>query len=98
MGLTFEWHRQKAVGNIKKHKVAYEEAITVFSDPLSATFADPDHSDDEERFLIVGRSNQGRLLIVAFAERGARLRIISARLLTSRERQQYEEAEDQRGR
>ena len=90
--LTFEWDHDKAKRNLRKHGVSFAEASTVFGDPLSIVFADPDHSEDEERFLIVGHSYKNRLLIVAFTERGNHIRIISARKLTSKERRDYEEA------
>ncbi|MFO7632797.1 MAG: BrnT family toxin [Caldilinea sp.] len=89
--MDFEWNPQKAARNLQKHRVSFSEAATVFDDPLSSTVPDPDHSIGEERLIIVGASHQGRLLIVSFAERGARLRIISARELTRIERQAYEE-------
>ncbi len=89
--MRFEWDPQKAKINLRKHRVAFTEAATVFGDPLSITVPDPDHSMDEERLLIIGQSQQGRLLIVAFAEREDRIRIISARELTRSEKIAYEE-------
>jgi uncharacterized DUF497 family protein len=89
--VPFEWDPQKAAKNLRKHKVSFTEAATVFDDPLSVTVIDPDHSVEEDRFIIVGQSYRRRLLIVAFAERGDRLRIISARELTPAERRAYEE-------
>ncbi|MEM4204274.1 MAG: BrnT family toxin [Candidatus Methanomethylicaceae archaeon] len=89
--MEFEWDPQKAAKNLRKHKVPFTEAATVFDDPLSITVADPDHSAEEERFIIVGQSYRRRLLIVSFAERGDRIRIISARELTRSERRAYEE-------
>ena len=89
--LKFEWDPRKAAKNLRKHKVSFSEAATVFSDPLSATVSDPDHSQEEERYIIVGISIRFRLLMVAFAERGDRIRIISARELTRAERKAYEE-------
>lgn len=94
MSLIFEWDPNKAAGNLRKHKVTFEEAATVFEDIHSVTIADPDHSLGEDRYLIIGASYQNRLLIVAFSERTDRLRIISARVLTQRERRQYEETKD----
>lgn len=91
MGLKFEWHPGKAKQNQRKHNVSFTEASTVFADPLSATVFDPDHSDDEDRYIIVGFSNRKRLLIVSYTERANRIRIISARELTPIERQEYEE-------
>jgi len=89
--MEFEWDPQKAAKNLSKHKVSFTEAATVFDDPLSVTVADPDHSMEEDRFIIVGQSYRRRLLIVSFAERGDRIRIISARELTRTERRAYEE-------
>lgn len=89
--MEFEWDPQKATRNLRKHKISFTEAATVFDDPLSITVADPDHSAEEDRFIIVGQSYRRRLLIVSFAERGDRIRIISARELTRSERKAYEE-------
>lgn len=89
--MEFEWDPQKAAKNLQKHKVPFTEAATVFDDPLSITVADPDHSAEEERFIIIAQSYRRRLLIVSFAERGDRIRIISARELTRSERKAYEE-------
>ena len=89
--MRFKWDPQKAKINLRKHQIAFTEAATVFGDPLSVTIPDPDHSLDEERFLIIGQSQQGRLLIVAFAEREDHIRIISARELTRSEKIAYEE-------
>jgi len=75
----------------KKHRVSFEEAVTVFYDPLSATFNDPDHSAGEQRFVSIGFSSHGRLLVVLYTERGKTLRIISARLATVHERENHEE-------
>ncbi|HVA46760.1 MAG TPA: BrnT family toxin [Pirellulales bacterium] len=91
MPLEFEWDSAKAKRNQQKHRVAFEEASTVFSDPLSVTIDDPLHSDDEERFIILGESDRWRLLVVVFTERGSNIRIISARVATRRERNDYEE-------
>jgi uncharacterized DUF497 family protein len=91
--MEFEWDARKAAVNLRKHRVSFNEAATVFGDFLSTTVADPDHSADEHRCITVGWSNQGRLLMVAYAERGDRIRIISARILTRRERRTYEEAQ-----
>jgi uncharacterized DUF497 family protein len=74
--------------------MSFEEAATVFDNPMSTTVADPDHSEDEERFLIIGATTRGTLVIVSFAERGDSIRLISARPLTAREREQYEEIKD----
>ena len=91
MGLIFEWDNEKATSNLKKHTVSFEEAVKVFADPLSVTIADPRHSTGEHRFIIIGRSQTGRTLVVVHAERRNRIRIISARVATRRERKQYEE-------
>lgn len=88
--MRFEWDREKAKRNLRKHRVSFEEAATVFYDPLSATFDDPEHSIDEQRFITVGYSSRGRLLVVSHTERGEALRIISARLATARERKRHE--------
>ena len=89
--MQFEWDPHKDAANQRKHGVAFREAATVFADPLSTTFPDPDHSLSEQRFLIVGTSITGHLLVVAYAERNDRIRIISARTATRRERDFYEE-------
>jgi len=72
--MEFEWDPQKAAKNLRKHKVTFNEAATVFDDPLSVTVTDPDHSAEEDRFVIVGQSYRRRLLIVSFAERGDRIK------------------------
>lgn len=89
--MKFEWDADKATRNLVKHRVSFEEAQSVFDDPLYIDFYDPDHSEDEERYLIVGRSNQGRLLIVSYTERQDSIRLISARETTRTERAAYEE-------
>jgi len=88
--MQFDWDRGKAERNRKKHRVSFDEAVTVFYDPLAATFDDPDHSVGERRLVTVGRSSRGRLLVVAHIERGESVRIISARLTTARERKRHE--------
>ena len=88
--MEFEWDREKAKKNNRKHKVSFDEAMTVFYDPLSATFDDPDHSVDEQRLITVGYSSRGRLLVVSHTERGKAVRIISARLATTQERKRHE--------
>ena len=88
--MEFEWDSGKAADNERKHGVSFSEAATVFGDPLSMTVPDPDHSQDEERSITVGSSASGRLLIIAHADRDGRVRIISARLLTRRERETHE--------
>jgi len=89
--MDFEWDPHKAEINLRKHGVSFTEAGTVFGDNLTITIPDPDHSDDEERFITIGWSNHRRLLIVSHADRGDRIRIISARELTRAERKVYEE-------
>ena len=91
--MTFEWNGKKAVRNLGKHGVSFHEAATVFGDLLSLTFSDPDHSIDEERFITIGTSHTGRILMVAHLDRGERIRIISARKATAREREHYEKEE-----
>ena len=86
-----EWDEEKAATNLTKHKVSFEEAKTVFDDPLYVDFYDPDHSYDEHRYLILGESLEGRLLIVSYTERKNIARLISAREVTSTERKAYEE-------
>jgi uncharacterized protein len=89
--MQFEWNGNKAASNLSKHGVSFEEAKSVFDDPLYVDFYDPNHSEDEERYLIVGESNRGRLLIVSYTERGNSIRLISAREVTRIEREAYEE-------
>lgn len=91
--MLFEWDDDKATGNIKKHGVSFKEAATVFGDPLAVTYNDPDHSMRESRFITIGLSEQGKLLVVAHADRGDNIRIISARDTTHSERKLYEEGE-----
>ena len=88
--MHFEWDREKAVANEKKHRVSFDEAATVFYDPLAATFDDPDHSVAERRLLTIGYSSKGRLLVVSHTERGGSLRIINARLASAKERKRHE--------
>ena len=88
--MRFEWDAEKAEQNFKKHKVSFDEAKTVFNDPLFVIFADPDHSYEEERFIIMGESDQNRLLVVSYTERPP-TRLISARSATRKERKKYEE-------
>ncbi|NJM64648.1 MAG: BrnT family toxin [Acaryochloris sp. RU_4_1] len=89
--MEFEWNPQKSTKNFQKHHVSFKEAATVFQDALSVTFPDPDHSIGESRYVIIGLSCYGQLLVVAHAERGDRIRIISARKTTSKEQRFYEE-------
>ncbi len=88
--MEFEWDSRKAAGNLRKHRVTFEEASTVFGDILSMTISDLDHSLEEHRFITIGQSSRMRLLMVAHAQRGGRVRIISARTLTRKERRDYE--------
>ena len=88
--MRFEWDPEKAKKNLKKNGVSFEEAITVFYDPLSATFDDPDHSVGEYRYITIGLSSRNRLPVVAHAERGESLRIINARPATIHERKKHE--------
>jgi len=89
--MRFEWDRRKALLNLKKHAVGFDEAATVFYDPLSVTFDDPDHSSDEQRLITVGFSLHRRLLVVSHVERKSVIRIISARAATAHERRKHEE-------
>jgi uncharacterized DUF497 family protein len=89
--VNFEWDPSKAAKNRRKHGVSFHEAATAFGDPLALSYQDPDHSDQEQRFITVEMSNAGRLLIVAHAKRGDRIRIISARRATQTEQEQYEQ-------
>ncbi len=87
----FEWNPEKAEANLKKHGVSFEEAETVFSDPLSLTVPDPLHSDEENRFIITGFSDQQRQLVVIHTDHGDKIRIISARPAASGEKKKYEQ-------
>lgn len=93
MNLRFEWDARKAFTNRVKHGVSFEEAMTVFNDPLACIFDDPDHSVAESREIIIGLSQKQRLLIVCFTERSDAVRIVSARKATKVERQDYEETQ-----
>jgi uncharacterized DUF497 family protein len=88
--VEFEWDPEKAAANVKKHGVEFAEAMTIFGDPLELTISDPDHSEDEPRFLSIGLSADSRLLVVAYTERRGRTRIINAREASSQERKSYE--------
>lgn len=88
--MEFEWDQEKAASNEEKHGVSFDEASTAFGDPLSLTIADPDHSAEEQRFILIGESYIGRLVVVSHTERGDRIRIINARLATRAERYSYE--------
>ena len=91
MPLNFEWDQKKARSNAKKHGVTFDEASTVFGDALSLTIPDPAHSEAEKRFVTVGGSHRGKLVVVVHTERGDNIRIISARPANRRERKAYEE-------
>jgi len=89
--LQFEWNAVKAAGNVEKHGVTFDEASSVFRDPLAKVLPDPTQRSGEGRAIMMGHSDQGRLLLVVFADRADRIRIISAREATRRERREYEE-------
>lgn len=91
MAVAFRWDPAKARLNLQKHGVSFEEAASVFRDPLSVTISDPDHSFDEERFVLLGLSRNSRLLIVVHTETEDTIRIISAREADRQERRQYEQ-------
>ncbi|MFY4729404.1 BrnT family toxin [Nitrospira sp. BLG_2] len=89
--MTYEWNPRKAEANRRKHGVSFEEAASVFQDADALTFQDPDHSDEEPREITIGISTQGRVLFLSHCDRGERIRIISARKATPKERKQYAE-------
>lgn len=89
--MIFEWDETKAAINLRKHKVSFEEASTVFADDLALAGRDPDHSIEEHRYITFGISNKNRLLLVAHTDRGSKIRIISARLASRAERKMYED-------
>ena len=91
MGATFEWGPAKDEANRSKHGISFREAISAFMDPLSITVPDPDHSAEEERFLLLGENHKGQLLVVSHTDRQDRIRIISARKADRRERREYEQ-------
>lgn len=91
--MKFNWDEDKAASNLAKHGVSFDEATTVFGDPYFIEFYDPDHSDDEDRFIMVGMSSMQRLLIVSYTDRHGAIRLISARETTRQERKAYEENE-----
>jgi uncharacterized protein len=90
MGMQFEWNKDKARVNLSKHEVSFDEAKTVFDDPLYIDFYDPDHSKDEDRYIIIAQSDQGRLMVVSYTERKQKIRLISAREATRKEKEAYE--------
>ena len=89
--MEFEWDQEKAQSNLVKHGVSFEEAQTVFDDPLYVDFYDPDHSENENRYIIIGASSMGHILLVSYTERGNITRIISARKVTKQEFKTYQE-------
>jgi uncharacterized DUF497 family protein len=91
MGLEFEWDEDKAKGNLRIHGVSFDEASTIFGDPLALTIPDPLHSEEEDRFVTLGESHRRRLLVVTSIDRGDAIPIISARVATRREGKDYEE-------
>lgn len=91
MALEFDWDSNKASSNFKKHGVSFNEAATVFGDPLASTFSDPDHSQEESRFITIGLSNLNKILVVSHTDHHGSIRIISARRVTRHERRFYEE-------
>jgi uncharacterized DUF497 family protein len=93
--VVYEWEAKKAKANLRKHGASFEDASTIFLDPLALTFLDPDHSDAEEREVTIGLTSGGQVLFVSHCARGANIRIISARKATKRERRQYEEGSDE---
>ena len=91
MRLTFEWHEQKAAENVRKHNVSFEEAKTAFNDPFLITLADQNHAETESRYISIGTSSAGRVLVIVHTEREKNIRLISCRRATPSERRVYEE-------
>lgn len=89
--MVYEWDSGKAAANLKKHRIAFAEAATVFLDPLAVTYQDPDHSEGEQRYVTIGQSTRGRVILVAHLDRGDRVRIISARRATRKEAHEFRE-------
>jgi hypothetical protein len=89
--MDFEWDKDKATANLKKHKISFDEAKTIFDDQFSITINDPAHSFEERRYVDIGISSKGNILVVSYTERGTRIRIISCRKATKSERKVYEE-------
>ncbi|MFM6013895.1 MAG: BrnT family toxin [Dolichospermum sp.] len=89
--MEFEWDTKKAESNLSKHGISFTEAQTVFDDPLYVDFYDPDHSETEHRYIIIGESSKNRILLVAYTEREDKIRIISARKVTKQELKAYQE-------
>lgn len=90
VNLEFEWDAAKASENLKNHRVSFEEAKSIFNDPLLLTFPDPEHSDEEHRYINIGVSSHSRILLVVFTDRKGKLRIISSRKATAKEKKLYE--------
>lgn len=91
---NFEWDDEKAKANYRQHKITFDEGATVLSDPFSITIPEPSHSMDEERYIDIGVSDKGRVLVVSYTERGTKMRIISCRKATPTEQRRYEEGND----
>jgi uncharacterized DUF497 family protein len=91
MGRGFTWSERKAESNVRKHGISFDEAATAFDDPLFVVFSDPDHSIEENRFILMGESINGRLLVISYTQHPAAVRLISARKATPGERNAYEE-------
>ena len=89
--MNFEWNEEKASSNLRKHGVSFDEATTIFGDPLAITFSDPMHSEGEERYLTFGHSSTGKFIVVAHTDRDDRIRLISAREMTRKEQSDYEQ-------
>ena len=89
--MEFEWDADKAARNLTKHGVSFDDAATVFGNALAMTYFDPDHSEDEDRFLTFGQTQSGKMVVVSHTDRGDSIRIISARSMTRKETRQYEE-------
>ncbi len=94
MKLSFEWDEDKTRANLKKHRIGFDEATTVFTDPFSVTIHDQGYSSDEQRFIDIGRSEKNRVLVVIYTERGSTIRLVSYRKATSSERKLYEEGHE----
>ena len=88
--MEFEWNKTKAKTNLEKHNISFDEATTVFGDPLAVTYLDPDHCEGEIRYLTFGHTSHGKLIVVAHAVRGVKIRIVSARDMTRKEKKDYE--------
>ena len=91
MSSAFQWDETKELANLRKHGVSFDEAASVFENPLAAIFSDPDHSQDELREILVGHSQRGRVLVISYTEQGEEIRIVSARVASASERREYED-------